>query len=201
MCTADLQHEISTGGVGESAKGSPGPIAQPDRITGRLLRAQSVSGKSVFLLRHRTKRDSLRTWFLRSFSTRSHKMAAHRLSADTKQLLASSQKRDQTALPCLCLSEAQNLCFGCGVPYHRARDIFVPWSSVTWKVRCQNAITQQEQCCKSLGTCRRSIISECAKLLCGSSVVLRAWGRSAAPRATESSTIQQTMYRSISTSP
>ena len=42
------QHEISTGGVGESAKGSPGPIAQPDTATGRLLRAQSVSRKLVF---------------------------------------------------------------------------------------------------------------------------------------------------------
>ena len=43
-------HGPSAGGVGESAKGSPGPMAQPDRIiTGRLaLRAPSVSGEFIF---------------------------------------------------------------------------------------------------------------------------------------------------------
>ena len=46
----------------------------------------------------------------------------------------------------------------------------MPWSSISRKVRCQNAITQQEQFCKRLGTCRRSIHSEDSKLLCGSAI-------------------------------
>ena len=124
-------------------------------------------------------------------------MAAHRLSADTKQLLASSRKRDQTALPCLCLSEAQNLCFGCGVPYHRARDIFVPWSLVTWKVRCQNAITQQMQCCSSLWACRRSIITEDAKLLCEARFLRQPFALLTRSKATNSSIIRNSLYRTV----
>ena len=87
--------------------------------------------------------------------------------------------------------------FHCGVPYHRARDIFVPWSLVTWKVRCQNAITQQMQCCSSLWACRRSIIGEDAKLLCEARFLKQSFAQLTRSKATGSSIIRNSLYRTV----